>query len=189
MGIFTKDFARQALGKIQEKRAMQATVRNNPNATAKDYLQAGMSSFSMMAAKAKAAQAAKAPLATGFGTAVDRLAGSSTRNQMQQGALGQSGFAGMVNNAMANRAAAPISAMQPTAISPTAFTNQNAITGMFGAENPGTFTRTVGDTPLAQMDDTSMMGADMPLDEYGQAQMPPMEVETPITPTYDLNNL
>ena len=221
MGIFTKDFAQRALGKIQEKRAMQAAVRSNPNATAKDYAQAGMNPLNMMVAKAKAAKAAGAaqpakPFTPGFGRNVtlDRAAtnifGGSIGNQTAANGTGQSGFAfGM--KAMADRRA---NQMQPTAISPQAFTNQNAISGMFGTNNPGTFTRTVGNGPLAQTADQGQMTSQgyIPptdptnpteqndvnavmadtngaLEGYDDASMPPMGVETPITPNYDLNNL
>jgi hypothetical protein len=192
-----RDLMNRQVARNQEKQAMQASVRNNPNATTKDYLQAGMGPGSIIAAKARARQATTPLPGTGFGTAIDRLRASSTRNQIQPTAPGQSGFARMASNAMAARGVAPISPMQPTPISPTAFSNQDAIGGMFGAANEGTFTRTVGDTPLMQMadpgympmEDPSMTGADVALDQYGQAQMPPMEVQTPITPTYDLNNL
>ena len=130
----------------------------------------------------------------GFARMAQNAISSIPQRQSQLG-LNQNGFSGMAQNALANRAAAPISAMQPTAISPTAFTNQGAITGLFGAENPGTFTRTVGETPLTQMadpgympmEDPSMTGADVALDEYGQPVPPPMGVQTPITPNYDLN--
>lgn len=208
MGIFNnKGLAQSLVAKMQEKKAMQAAVKGNPNATAKDYLQAGMSSFSMMAAKAKAAQAAVTPGGNvaaqnpssrmGLAAAIKAAQANSIRNQTQSGTFSQGGFARMANNLVAARGAATISPMQPTPISPTAFSNPDAISGVFGQANEGTFTRTVGDTPLMQMadpgympmDDASMAGADMALDEYGQAQMPPMEVETPITPTYDLNNL
>jgi hypothetical protein len=64
-------------------------------------------------------------------------------------------------------------------ISPKAFSNQEAIVGMYGAANPGTFTRTVGNTNMVKpMDMTA--GQDMPVP-------PPAGVETPITPNYDLN--
>ena len=103
--------------------------------------------------------------------------------------------------------------LQPNAISPKAFSNQDAIQGVFGQANQGTFTRSVGTSPLAQMtsqgyippvDPTNpteqndvnaiMAGANGALQGYeqlqqgyGQPQRPPMGVQMPITPTYDLN--
>lgn len=87
-------------------------------------------------------------------------------------------------------------------INPKAFSNQNNISGVYGQNNPGTFTRTVG--PLTQMVDPSLaMGID-PTNpgapnaiqndmaatgfSQNQPQQPPIGVETPIAPIYDLNN-
>jgi len=142
-------------------------------------------------AKAKAAQASKVLPAAGFGTAIDKLRASSTRNQMQPTTPGQSGFARMAQNAVANRAAAQINPMQPTPISPTAFTNQDAIGGMFGAANDGTFTRTVGDTPIMQMVDPGYMDPMSDVDPgivSSEPMFPPAGVDQSITPTYDLSN-
>ena len=92
------------------------------------------------------------------------------------------------------------------------FSNQDAIQGVFGQANQGTFTRSVG-TPLAQMtsqgyippvDPTNpteqndvnaimagtndaLQGYQQLQQGYGQPQRPPMGVQMPITPTYDLN--
>lgn len=95
--------------------------------------------------------------------------------------------------------------LQPNQISPKAFTNQNNIQGVFGQANQGTFTRTIGSSPLAQMtsqgyippidptnpteqnDVNAIMASGDALSNYGQAQMPPVGVQQPITPTYDLN--
>ena len=106
----------------------------------------------------------------------------------------------MMNNKLYNNQ------LQPNAISPTAFSNQDAIQGVFGQANPGTFTRSVGAAPLMQMtsqgyippmDPTNptqqndvnaiMAGTDGALQGYGQPVPPPMGVQMPITPTYDLN--
>lgn len=119
-----------------------------------------------------------------------------------------------VDRVKAAQSPIPNGQMQPNAISPVAFSNQNTIQGVFGQANPGTFTRSVGTPPLMQMtsqgyippmDPTNptqqndvnaiMAGADGALQGYDQAQQgygqpvpPPIGVQTPITPTYDLNN-
>lgn len=119
-----------------------------------------------------------------------------------------------VDRVKAAQSPIPNAQMQPNAISPVAFSNQDTIKGVFGQANPGTFTRTVGATPLMQMtsqgyippmDPTNptqqtdvnaiMAGTDGALQGYEQAQQgysqpvpPPIGVQTPITPTYDLNN-
>lgn len=100
------------------------------------------------------------------------------------------------------------------AISPKAFSNQDAIQSVFGQANPGTFTRSVGNAPLMQMTsqgyippidptnpteqndvnavmagtDGALQGYNQSLQGYGSPQRPPMGVQTPITPIYDLNN-
>jgi hypothetical protein len=93
---------------------------------------------------------------------------------------------------------------QPTAINPQGFTNQENINGVFGQANPGTFTRNV-QGPLTQMIDPSLtMDIDPPtpglpaavqndmaatgFPEYSTSQQPPLGVQTPIAPIYDLNN-
>ena len=168
MGIFNnKGLAQSLAAKAQGRAAMQSAIKSNPNSTAKDYLQAGMNPLNMMVAKAKAAQASRTLPA------------------------GQSGFARMAQNAVANRAAAQINPMQPTPISPTAFTNQDAIGGMFGAANNGTFTRTVGDTPIMQMADPGYMDPMSDVDPgvvSSEPMFPPAGVDQSITPTYDLSN-
>lgn len=92
--------------------------------------------------------------------------------------------------------------MQPNAISPKAFSNQGAIQGMFGQANPGTFTRSVGNSPLAQITsqgyvapvDPTNPGDNMPVDsilaQAGQTSpvMPPAGVAQSIVPPYDLSN-
>jgi hypothetical protein len=109
----------------------------------------------------------------------------------------------MMNNRLYNNQ------LQPNEISPQAFSNQDAIRGMFGQANNGTFTRTVGGSPLAQMtsqgyippmDPTNpteqndvnaiMANTGQPTPQYGMSAPvpPPYGVQTPITPTYDLNN-
>lgn len=133
-------------------------------------------------------------------------------NQSQGQAAPVNGFANMAMRAKTT--AMPGNQMVPNAISPVAFTNQNNIAGMFGRTNQGTFTRTVGDGPLTQMTsqgyipemdptnpdpqqdvnalmagtDGALQGEQQLQQGYGQPQRPPMGVQMPITPTYDLNN-
>ena len=85
--------------------------------------------------------------------------------------------------------------LQPNGISPTAFSNQDTINAVFGQSNPNTFTRSIGQAPISQMP-AQDIDAGMPMQDtnenfggMGGAQLPPIEVQTPITPTYDLNNL
>ena len=70
--------------------------------------------------------------------------------------------------------------INPTPINPKGFTNTNNIQGMFGAQVPNTFTRDVN--PMA--------GATTPMTpDYSSVPIPPpVEVETPIVPPYDINN-
>jgi hypothetical protein len=214
MGIFNnRGLAQSLVAKMQEKKAAQAAVKSNPNATTRDYLQAGMSPGSILAAKARARQATTPLPGTGFGTAIDRLRASSTRNQMQPTAPGQpSGIinpSDIIGNPMrfiANNNINNNQQMNQTRINPKAFTNQGAISGMFGAANEGTFTRTVGDTPLAQMTSQGYMPPMDPTNPteqndvnavmaetgdmgqgYSDPVAPPYGVDTPITPNYDLN--
>jgi hypothetical protein len=89
-------------------------------------------------------------------------------------------------------------------INPKGFTNQANIAGVYGQAVPGTFNRTFN-SPLAQtMDPSLAMQVDptspgMPVaiqndmastgfPDYSQPQQPPLGVQTPISPTYDLNN-
>ena len=88
----------------------------------------------------------------------------------------------MINNMTYNNQ------LQPNAISPNALSNQDAVQGVFGQANQGTFTRTVGNAAIGQMPNQEMDASGNSVG-YGNAQMPPSEVQTPITPTYDLNNL
>jgi hypothetical protein len=64
-------------------------------------------------------------------------------------------------------------------INPKAFSNQEAIVGMYGTANPGTFTRTVGNNTMTKPVDM-MASQDAPIP-------PPAGIQTPITPNYDLN--
>lgn len=75
-----------------------------------------------------------------------------------------------------------------TPISPKAFSNQGTIANMYGQAVQGTFNRSLG-SPLMQtvdpltgqtIDPTMDQSADMPLP-------PPVGVQVPITPTYDIN--
>jgi len=70
--------------------------------------------------------------------------------------------------------------INPTPINPKGFTNTNNIQGMFGAQVPNTFTR-----------DVSAMSGVMPTMQPNYSSVPippPVEVETPIVPPYDINN-
>jgi hypothetical protein len=61
-----------------------------------------------------------------------------------------------------------------TPINPKGFTNMDNIQGVFGTQVPNTFTRDVNNP-------TNMVSLDSPI-------TPPIGVETPITPNYDINN-
>lgn len=138
---------------------------------------------------------------------------NAARSLVQKANTANASGNGMGLNAMVSRArtaAMPGNQMQPNAISPKAFSNQNTIGNVFGQVNPGTFTRTIGTTPLAQMtsqgyippmdptnpteqNDVNAIMAQTggaPIDQsiYGEPIAPPYGVQTPITPTYDLNN-
>ena len=70
--------------------------------------------------------------------------------------------------------------INPTPINPKGFTNMNNIQGMYGAQVPNTFTRDIN--PVA-----GTTPAMMP--DYSSVPVPlPVGVETPITPTYNINN-
>jgi hypothetical protein len=83
-----------------------------------------------------------------------------------------------------------------TPISPTALSNQSTINDVYGQMVPGTYNRSVG-SPLQQMvepavaidpltgqqiDPTMSQSPSMPLP-------PPVDVQTGITPNYEINNL
>jgi len=70
--------------------------------------------------------------------------------------------------------------INPTPINPKGFTNTDIIQGMFGTQVPNTFTRDVN--PMA--------GATTPaMTPYPSVPTPPpVGVETPITPNYNINN-
>jgi len=86
-------------------------------------------------------------------------------------------------------------------ISPKAFSNQEAINGVFGQPMPGTYNRNVNNGPLMQM---TSQGYVPPVDptnasiqpdinavttaQTGVPLMPPTGVQQQITPTYDLSN-
>lgn len=85
---------------------------------------------------------------------------------------------------------------QQTAISPKAFSNQGTIQNMYGQAMQGTFNRSVG-SPFAQMadpltgqyiDPTMDQSPDDPGPDPSLPQQPPVGVETPIAPVYDINN-
>jgi hypothetical protein len=87
---------------------------------------------------------------------------------------------------------------QPTPINPQGFTNQNNINGVFGQQNPGTFTRSM-QSPLSQTIDMSAIPTPSTMDPSLQAQaenvmaqtgipqQPPLGVQQPTTPPYDLS--
>lgn len=94
------------------------------------------------------------------------------------------------NESIINQNQPTVIPRQYNAISPKALSNQNTIASVFGQANQGTFTRSVGASPLMQtidpltgqnIDPTMEQSASMPV-------LPPNGVQTPITPTYDLNN-
>lgn len=89
-----------------------------------------------------------------------------------------------------------------TPINPKAFSNANAITNIYGQNNPGTFTRTVGQSPFTQVDIDPLTGQPInPLASQSPTQPlipdvgsamsptpPPVGVQQPISPFYDLSN-
>lgn len=97
----------------------------------------------------------------------------------------------LVNNAIAQ-----------TPISPKAFSNANEIARMYGQNNPGTFTRTVGQSPFMQVDIDPLTGQPInPLASQSPTQPlipdvgsamsptpPPVGVQQQISPFYDLSN-
>ena len=94
------------------------------------------------------------------------------------------------NESIINQNKPTIMPRQYNAISPKALSNQDTITSVFGQANQGTFTRSVGNNTLNQttdpltgqnIDPTMEQSVSMPV-------LPPNGVQTPITPTYDLNN-
>lgn len=85
-----------------------------------------------------------------------------------------------------------------TPINPQGFTNQNNINGVFGQQNPGTFTRSM-QSPLGQTIDMSAIPTPNTMDPNLQAQaenvmaqtgipqQPPTGVQQPTTSSYDLS--
>ena len=69
--------------------------------------------------------------------------------------------------------------LNPTPINPKGFTNTDNIQGMFGAQVPNTFTRNVNG---ATDPNTLAM-----VDPLANPMPPPVGVETPIVPPYDIN--
>lgn len=63
-------------------------------------------------------------------------------------------------------------------ISPNALSNQNTINSVFGQQMPGTFNRNVAGNTLQ---------VPLPVDPLSAPLAPPMGVQQPITPIYDLN--
>ena len=87
--------------------------------------------------------------------------------------------------------------MKPqTPISPKAFSNQGTIQSMYGQAMQGTFNRSFG-SPFAQMadpltgqyiDPTMDQSPVNPVQDTSLPQQPPVGVETPVAPVYDINN-
>jgi hypothetical protein len=77
--------------------------------------------------------------------------------------------------------------LSPTPINPKGFTNTNNIQGMYGESVPNTFTRNV-----AQSTDGVRKIASPDLGMQNQLvsdpTAPPMGVQTPVAPIYDINN-
>jgi hypothetical protein len=70
--------------------------------------------------------------------------------------------------------------INPTPINPKGFTNTNNIQGMFGTQVPNTFTRNVSNL----YDPTNTLATNTEASPI----LPPVGVETPIVPPYDINN-
>lgn len=70
--------------------------------------------------------------------------------------------------------------LNPTPINPKGFTNMNNIQGMYGAQVPNTFTRDVNNP----YDPTNALATNPGVSPIP----PPVGVETPITPNYNINN-
>ena len=78
----------------------------------------------------------------------------------------------------------------PAPINPQGFTNQNNITGMFGSAVPGTFNRNVApELPAPPTDPLTGQVLNPLADTNPNGPVaPPVGVQTPITPIYDINN-
>jgi len=99
-----------------------------------------------------------------------------------------------------NQINTPVQTMQ-TPINPRGFSNMDSINNMYGQNNPGTFTRTVGQSPFMQMDTDPLTGQPInPLSSQSPTQplipdvgspmspiTPPAGVQQPISPFYDLS--
>ncbi len=70
--------------------------------------------------------------------------------------------------------------INPTPINPKGFTNMNNIQGMYGTQVPNTFTRNVNN-PYNTTNTLATNPGVSPIP-------PPIDVETPIVPPYDINN-
>ena len=80
--------------------------------------------------------------------------------------------------------------MEYNKINPKAFSNTAAITGVMGEAIPGTFDRsvgTIGMDPYTKQQQ-ALLTNDQAIKQANQVVPPPMSVETPIVPDYDLNN-
>ena len=70
--------------------------------------------------------------------------------------------------------------INPTPINPKGFTNMDNIQGIFGTQVPNTFTRNVNNL----YDPTNTLATNPGV----STTPPPIDVETPVVPPYDLNN-
>lgn len=77
-----------------------------------------------------------------------------------------------------------------TPINPQGFTNQQNISGVFGQAVDNTFNRNIGGAqPQVPTDPLSGQPFDPTMNQNPTAPVPPPAgVQTPITPTYDINN-
>jgi hypothetical protein len=77
-----------------------------------------------------------------------------------------------------------------TPINPQGFTNQQNISGMFGQAVDNTFTRNVGaEQSQIPTDPLTGLKIDPTMSQDPNAPLPPpMGVQTPTTPIYDINN-
>lgn len=77
-------------------------------------------------------------------------------------------------------------------ISNQAFSNQNNIKGVFGQQVPNTFNRNVGQTvqPAVAIDPLTGQQIDPTMDQSVSMPLPPpVDVQTGVTPNYEINNL
>jgi len=109
-----------------------------------------------------------------------KLASQQNQSQMPVQQLPQSqlsnAFGGSLSGAMSNTAAQSANQIVQSQISPKAFSAPQAIAGVYGQENPGTFTRSVNPQVPTQMD--------------GPIPVPSaIQDESQITPNQGFNNI